>query len=422
MNTDLPSTDPIISQFRISPDLMPKMSTPTMAPNYTSIRKFQLALEENALSIQSHQTELGHLALVISEEDYLQANNQVAFNEPTDPGLVPPDPTEGISTRASAEHDVAMLPYTTAATMRTFNFAQQEFFRFKATKAALRNLILNSIDDKYIKTLKNEHTRYAKVSPLALMTHIWDTYGTVDDADQTQNEIRMKQQWNPPTPIETLFEQLEDGKHFAAKGHEVIDDTQLIRWAYDNIKRTGLFDRDCEKWRKKPQADKDWTSFQTFFLEADEDRKKNSTTASEATYTANQVQELLQHEIDSILQATDPPPTTTPPSPPASANASVTADDVRRIIKEALANTRSNNTNRTTNRVETRGTSPPLPPTMCQAIVDGVPVSYCWTHGITRNLQHTSSTCKRKSDGHQDDATYYNRKGGNQNTLGQSSS
>ena len=153
-----------------------------------------------------------------------------------------------------------------------------------------------------------------------------------------------------------------------------------------------------------------------------EDRKKNSTTASEATYTANQVQELLQNEINNILQSTDTPTITSPPSPTASANASITADDVRRVINEALANTRSNNNNRTSNRVETQGTNPPRPPTMCQAIVDGVPVSYCWTHGITRNLQHTSSTCKRKSDGHQDDATYYNRKGGNQNTLGQSSS
>ena len=134
MNTDLPSTDPIISQFRISPDLMPKMSTPTMAPNYISIPKFQLALEENALSIQSHQSELGHLALVITNEAYLEANDNNEFEEPTDPGLVPPDPTEGISTRASTENDVAILPYTAAATMRNFNFAQQEFFRFKATE------------------------------------------------------------------------------------------------------------------------------------------------------------------------------------------------------------------------------------------------------------------------------------------------
>ena len=51
----------------------------------------------------------------------------------------------------------------------------------------------------------------------------------------------MKQQWMPPTPIETLFEQLDDGKLFAAKGREVIDDSQLKRWAYDNVKKTSAF-------------------------------------------------------------------------------------------------------------------------------------------------------------------------------------
>ena len=133
---------------------------------------------------------------------------------------------------------------TAVATMQTFNFQQQEFFRYKATKAALRNLILNSIDEKYIKAKKNPSTRFAKVSPLDLMTYIWDIYGGIDDADQTLNEQRMKRQWMPPIPIETLFEQLDDGKLFAAKGHEIIDDTQLMRWAYDNIKNTGLFDRE----------------------------------------------------------------------------------------------------------------------------------------------------------------------------------
>ena len=160
---------------------MPKMSTPIMAPNYTSIRKFQLALEENALAIQSHQSELGYLALVIKPEDYLIANDNQPFVEPTDPGLIPPDPTVGISTRTSAANNVAVLPYTAVATMRTFNFQQQECFRFKATKAA------NSIDEKYIKSKKHASTRFAKVSPLDLMTYIWDTYGGIDDADQTMN-------------------------------------------------------------------------------------------------------------------------------------------------------------------------------------------------------------------------------------------
>ena len=419
MTSDITFNDPILSQFRISPDQMPKMSTPTTAPNYTTIRKFQLALEENALSVQSHQCELGCLALVIKPEEYLLANNNQGFTEPTDPGLIPPDPTVGISTRTSAATDVAVLPYTTAATMRTFNFQQQEFFRFKATKSALRNLILNSIDEKYIKTKKHPQTRFAKVTPLELMTFIWDTYGGIDDADQTLNEQRMKAQWMPPTPIETLFEQLEDGKIFAEKGHEKIDNSQLMRWAYDNIKNTGLFDRDCEKWRKKEQTEKDWTSFQKFFLTADEDRKKNSPTASEATYTANQVQEILNQEISSFLQ--NPPDEEPSPTPTISANASVTVDEVRRMIAESLStNSSSNSSNRSTSN-RAPGTSPPRPPTMCQALVNGTPVSYCWTHGVTRNLQHSSATCKRKAENHQDDATYYCRKGGSNTILGQSS-
>ena len=96
---------------------MTKMSTSTMAPNYTCIKKFLLALEENALAIQSHQTELGHLALVIQLDAYVSANDNNAFVEPTDPGLIPADPTEDISARASAENDAAVLPYTAVATM-----------------------------------------------------------------------------------------------------------------------------------------------------------------------------------------------------------------------------------------------------------------------------------------------------------------
>ena len=195
-------------------------------------------------------------------------------------------------------------------------------------------------------------------------------HGGIDDADQTINEQRMKNQWMPPTPIETLFEHLDDGRLFSAKGHEVIDDTQLMRWAYDNIKNTGLFDRDCEKWRKKPQTEKDWAAFQKFFFTADEDRKKNAPTASEATYTANQVQEILQNKITSFLQT--PPESTddTPSTPTVSANASVTTEDVHHMIAESLATHRSSQITNRSNHNGVQGTSPPHPPTMCQALIN----------------------------------------------------
>ena len=117
-----------------------------------------------------------------------------------------------------------------------------------------------------------------------------------------------------------------------------------MRWAHDNVKNSGLFDRDCEKWRKKPQAEKNWTSFQNFFLEADDDRKKNTLTATEATYTAKQVQEILQNKIETILRASDTPPDdpTSHPvpqtsTPTANANANMTTEDIRRIVIETLS-------------------------------------------------------------------------------------
>ena len=184
------STDTITSQFRIKPEDMPARSTPTMAPKYSSIRRFQTALEENAFAIQSYETDLGHLALVIPSKEFLEA----PFQGPTNPGLIPPVPNEDISTRPSAENDVAVLPYTAASIIHSFNFAQQEYIKFKSTKAALRirSLILNSIDETYIKSLKQDHTKYSQVSPLELMTYIWETYGAIDDADQTKNELRIK--------------------------------------------------------------------------------------------------------------------------------------------------------------------------------------------------------------------------------------
>ena len=59
-----------------------------------------------------------------------------------------------------------------------------------------------------------------RLPPLEILTHLWTTYGEVGENDLKPNEKRMKTQWNPPTPIETLFKQLEEGQAFAAEGNE----------------------------------------------------------------------------------------------------------------------------------------------------------------------------------------------------------
>jgi hypothetical protein len=309
--------------------------------------------------------------------------------------------------------------------MRIFQAQQAEFIKFRITRTALKNCIINAVDDKYINKIKNSNTGYATVTPNILLKHLWKHYGKVDDSDLSANELCMKAAWHPPTSIETLFEQLKDGQDFAKKGGENLTDATIIRYGYDIIKATGVFDRDCTKWRKMAAAEKTWEEFIQFFTIADDDRGKNSTTA-EATYTANQVQELIQHELAAFITdqeniaptAAAPQPASAPthsaPAPLGTSqavNSAVTLEDIKKLICEATS-TATNTTNNKQRAPRAKRTQ-----AKAEALLDGIPVCYCWTHGITRNLNHTSKTCTRPSEGHKTDATYANRLGGSDEVV-----
>ena len=116
------------------------------------------------------------------------------------------------------------------------------------------------------------------------------------------------------------------------------------------------------------------------------DRKKNSPCASNATYTANQVQHVLQQELPSILQQqlepSDPPAVVPPAAQPPSANAGVSANNVRRIFTEALASHSSprlsarNQVNRSIDNSE----RPLHPPIVAQGFLNGKLLLFAWYH------------------------------------------
>lgn len=62
-------------------------------------------------------------------------------------------------------------------------------------------------------------------------------------------------------------------------------------------------------------------------------------------------------------------------------------------------------------------TPSPAPPAAARHVtVEGGKIFYCWTHGLSRHSKHTSLTCLHKAEGHQDNATAFRMKGGN-NTI-----
>ena len=390
----------ITKMFMIPPDQMPKMSSPTTGkPNFSTMTKFQKALNRQALSIPSSTyPDLGWIGLTIPDTDFARIHNNVNFADPANPGMAPTHATGATAAQISE-------------TVRQHELTQNEFTTYTHTRVQLRNMIINHVEDKYICALADEVTSYNQVTPLQLLTHLWDTYGQITEADLSANESRMYADWNPPTPIETLYEQLTEGQKFAARGNEVIDDSQLARKGYEIVKKTGLFEDDCKTWRNKPDADRTWASFQPFFANADDDRRKNAPTTSTAGYSANQLEEMVKQEMNAILQtwamvdtdtdANAHPPAEPPAIPTDAINANSTLDDLVSEIRK-LKN-QVNGRRPAREKPAPQGTD-----------TNGDPITYCWTHGTTRNLWHNSHTCSRPKDGHKKEATLQNKMGGSE--------
>ncbi len=404
------SSSDIVAQFPIAPADMPKIATATTRPTYTTIEKFQEAINSQALAIPIISSTLGHLALVIPAYDYTSVNQNNPFVTPTNPGLTP-------------NHGNAATQAQITETNRAFQVETNTYNVYLNTQTHLRNQIISSVPDKYICKLKHKITQYSNVTPLQLLTHLRTTYGQVTSDDLTANFNRMTAPWNPPTPIEVLFEQLKEGQEFANEGKETIQDSQLMRLAYDNIKATGLFNEQCRTWRNKPALLKTYANLITSFTDWDTDRRQNETTSGSAGYSANAVRDVVREEFSNMLAAqdidqpsmthtdiesllSDTTSTQSSANPEEQANA-VSMSEIKTLLQTMMSENNNNNNYRTNNR---NRNSQPL---VAQGHDDdGTPITYCWSHGVTQNLKHHSKGCKRKKEGHQDVATLFNRMGG----------
>ena len=127
-----------------------------------------------------------------------------------------------------------------------------------------------------------------------------------------------------------------------------ITDATAITLTLNAFKNTGVYDVDILEWKRKPEADKTMTNFRDHFDAADKERRLNITVGAAGLHGANAA----------IIQA---------PVADAAAQHQVNA---------------------------------------------GRPMAYCYTHGASVNMSHTSATCNSRCEGHQTAATMDNMMGG----------
>jgi len=294
------STDTTISSANIAAKFphaladIPSLSTETEKPSYTSIYHFLDKLIKNAASVPYPATNLGHIALVLTEQEYL-AINETAFIPPPDPGptpTIPANPTAAVISQAHRDHTTRTRIYNT----------------YNDTKQLLRNIIINKVDDKYINAIKHRITKYNNIDPITIITHLKTHYGRIQLSDKSANSKKMATPWNPPTPIENLWKQLREGQDFAQEGNEPISDATLARNGYELILATGLFTTACKEWRTRPAATQTFSALQLFFNKEVEDYNSHSPTSSSQGYanSTENIQNIIHNELQTIFTQHNP--------------------------------------------------------------------------------------------------------------------
>ena len=240
---------------------------------------------------------------------------------------------------------------------QAYDKALERFTTHNNVVVALKQLILAAVDDRYVSTLQHHRLRYAQVTVEALLAHLNNTYSEITPEVLEQNRSNIMAEWNPDDGIEMIFTCITAAHQFAeaAGAANVISEATAIYLALTAIENTGVFIEPCSDWRKHPAGEQSLANFVFDFTHAWKERD-HCIIAKTAGYQA-----LL-----------------------------------------------------TTHTDDKENKSPPALPSKNKPdiVIDTVEMFYCWSHGLGFNPKHTSHTCNTKKDGHKDDATIHNRKGG----------
>ena len=245
---------------------------------------------------------------------------------------------------------------TVMAANRAYDRRVMDYRQFEAMNNALRRQIIAAVPRELIATLADPNRGFSGCTPKQLLDHLVEEYGTPTQAEIEDNRAKLTETWNPDTGIISLWAKITDIRAYATMAEEDITDAVTMRLTLGVLEKSGVFSTAISMWNKKDTADKTWTNFKTHFAAEDKERRRLLTSAQGG------YQE------------------------PGSETAASAEDD---------------------NKKKPPAKDPPY------ILTDNnVKMYYCWTHGLGKNRNHTSCTCKNKAEGHKDEATADNMMGG----------
>ena len=376
-----PTADEIASSFLERP--MPIIGKPTRA----LLIPLREIIHANASQVQTTLGGgvYGYLGAMLDVDDYMDLENAAEFEIPDHPGNIIADGHVGTQ-------------YAIADALRANKEKLRQFDEYNVVMQALRKQIVDTVEEKYIMSLRNKYTRYNSVHPKDLLKYLFDTYGKITPEDVIENERKFTEEWDGDEAFEVVIERINNCIDFAIEAESAYSHKQIMNHALTIVAKTGLYADDLKIWKKLPADEQTWSKFQEFMLEAQTEFRQQQKTNKQIGYGLH----AAKMEIAAELIAA------------AAANSNNNATSMQEFM--LMFNNKFENLEKAMDAKLALICQPvgekPAKPARPPRIIDNN--TYCWTHGYRVSATHNSKTCTRRATGHQEEATRSNNMGGSQ--------
>lgn len=159
-----------------------------------------------------------------------------------------------------------IIQWTRDQYLEEFNTDKEEFVNHTNMHAALKSLIIESVDAIYVSAVRNKYTAYLSVSVRQIIDHLLNRYGKITARDLHSNTLHLQEPIETSLPLDHYFKRIEDCVEYAIDGKDPIPAKTVLNTAYHGLNITGMYKITFKDWKKIPDAEKTFKKIQKTFL------------------------------------------------------------------------------------------------------------------------------------------------------------
>ena len=230
----------------------------------------------------------GHAGLVKNEADYELFAPGTPFVVPANPGVYPlgniPAAQRG---QREAEHKALQMQFQTCI----------------GASKGLKDLILQAVDEDFLLELRAEGIAYLNVTPLQMLIHLRDRWGTMDYVDITSLLAECDTPWNAAEVPTKYFNRTEKARRQLARANVQIDERAMLAKALKSFKDAGDFDASIREWEARPVIAQTYANFKVVMCAEFSKLNRQDATTARATghASANNVVEQMAKATEELV-------------------------------------------------------------------------------------------------------------------------